>query len=62
MIVIYTRPGTELHGALCDAFLMLGGWTTIDESFCEIMTMASGWGPRALYTRWTLRPAIAGVA
>ncbi len=61
-VVIYTRPGTDLHEALCDAFLKLGGWTTIEDSFYEILTMADGWGPRSLYTRWQLRPATAGTA
>ncbi len=62
-VVLYSRPGTDLHIGLCDAFLgPTRGWTTIDESFYEILTMTDGWGPRGIYTRWLLRPAPAGQA
>jgi hypothetical protein len=61
-VVIYTRPGIDLHEALCDAYLAHAGWVTIDEVFHEILTMSDGWGPGARYTRWLLRQAPAGRA
>lgn len=60
--VLYTRPGTVLHGALCDAFLQHGGWAVVDEAFYEIVTMSAGWGPGGRYTRWQLRQAPTGQA
>jgi hypothetical protein len=61
-VVLFSRPGTPLHEDLCTAFLALQGWTTVDGLFYEILTMTAGWGPRAIYTRWTLRLAAAGTA
>jgi hypothetical protein len=61
-VVLYSRPGTDLHKALCDAYLAAYGWTTIEEVFYEILTMTDGWGPGARYTRWLLRQAASGQA
>jgi hypothetical protein len=59
---MYSRPGTDLHADLCQAFLAQYGWVAIDEAFYEILTMTPGWGPGERYTRWTLRHALAGQA
>ncbi len=61
-VVLYSRPGTDLHASLCDAFMAHAGWVAIEEAFYEIVTMTAGWGPAAKYTRWTLRAAAVGRA
>jgi len=57
-LVVYTKPGTEQHDRLCDAFLgETRGWYVTDRGdFWEVATMDGGWGPGAVYTRWVLLP------
>lgn len=61
-LAIYTRPGSPLHGALCDAFLLEGGWTVVDGDFYEVLSMDGGYGPGGELTRWWLRQAPTGHA
>jgi hypothetical protein len=61
-VTLYSRPGTDLHADLCDAFMAHAGWLVVQEAFYEILTMDPGWGPGGRYTRWSLRHAPAGQA
>lgn len=60
--VVTSLRGSTMHGVLCDAFMLHGGFVAIDGELYEIVTMAPDVAREDAYAWTTKRARYAGSA